>query len=61
MTYFDGGLAEVFRDETVTYASKLWTNSVQAELHVWASGFHGFDIFLPEAAASQASRTAKVA
>jgi hypothetical protein len=33
---------------------------VQAELHVWAGGFHGFDIFVPEAAVSQASRKAKL-
>ena len=59
-TYLDVGSAEVLRDETVAYASKLWANGVQAELHVWAGGFHGYDIFLPDAAVSQASRKTKV-
>lgn len=60
-TYLDVGSAEVFRDDVVAYASRLWANGVQAELHVWDGGFHGFDIFLPDAAVSQASRKAKVA
>ncbi|KAE8447534.1 hypothetical protein EG329_010664 [Mollisiaceae sp. DMI_Dod_QoI] len=60
-TYLDVGSAELLRDETVAYASRLWANGVQTELHVWAGGFHGFDIFLPDAAVSQASRKAKVA
>jgi len=60
-TYLDVGSAELLRDETVAFASRLWENGVQAELHVWAGGFHGFDIFLPDAAVSQASRKTKVA
>ncbi|RDW77804.1 esterase LipW [Coleophoma cylindrospora] len=60
-TYLDVGSAEVLRDDVVAYASKLWTNGIQAELHVWAGGFHGFDIFLPDVAVSQASRKAKMA
>jgi acetyl esterase/lipase len=58
--YLDVGSAEVFRDETVAYATKLWASGVQAELHVWAGGFHGFDIFLPDTAVSQAARKTKV-
>lgn len=59
-TFLDVGSAEVLRDETVAYASRLWAGGVQAELHVWPGGFHGFDIFLPDAAISRASREAKV-
>ncbi|KAK9486440.1 Alpha/Beta hydrolase protein [Lipomyces starkeyi] len=44
-TYLDAGSAEFLRDETVAYASKLWEKGVQAELHIWAGGMHGFDIF----------------
>jgi acetyl esterase/lipase len=58
--YLDVGSAEVLRDYTVAYASRLWANGVQAELHVWAGGFHGFDMFFPDAAVSQASRKARL-
>jgi acetyl esterase/lipase len=40
--FVDVGSAEVFRDEAVDYASRLWAAGVQAELHVWPGGFHGF-------------------
>jgi acetyl esterase/lipase len=60
-TYLDAGSAELLRDETVAYASRLWANGVQTELHIWAGGFHGFDIFFSDAAVSQASRKAKSA
>ncbi|PVH68148.1 alpha/beta-hydrolase [Cadophora sp. DSE1049] len=46
--YLDVGSAEVLRDDTVAYASRLW------------GGFHGFDTFLPDAAVAQASRKAKL-
>lgn len=45
--YLDVGSAEVFRDETVAYASGLWRDGIQAELHVWAGGAHGFDLMAP--------------
>lgn len=46
-TWIDVGSAELFRDENVAYASKLWECGVQAELHVWPGAWHGFDIFAP--------------
>ncbi|PRY13945.1 alpha/beta hydrolase [Kineococcus rhizosphaerae] len=46
-TYLDVGSAEVFRDETVAYASKLWEGGVAAELHVWPGGTHGWEAFIP--------------
>lgn len=58
-TFVDCGSAEVFRDEDVAYATALWAAGVQAELHVWAGGFHAFDSFAPHAAVSQASITAR--
>lgn len=45
--FIDCGSAELFRDEDVAYASALWAAGVQAELHVWPGGFHGFDIVAP--------------
>ncbi|MAP63476.1 MAG: lipase [Microbacterium sp.] len=58
-TYIDCGSAEVFRDEDVAYATALWAAGVQAELHVWAGGFHGFDTMAPQAAVSQAAIAAR--
>jgi len=51
--YLDCGSAEVFRDETVAYAGKLWAAGVQAELHVWPGAFHGFTSMQPHAALSR--------
>ncbi|MBC3193746.1 alpha/beta hydrolase [Pseudonocardia sp. C8] len=52
--YIDCGSAEVFRDEDVAYASALWAAGVQAELHVWPGGFHGFDLMAPESTLGKA-------
>jgi acetyl esterase/lipase len=57
--YIDCGSAEVFRDEDVAFASALWAAGVQAELHVWAGGFHAFEGFAPHAAVSQAALAAR--
>ncbi|GAA0941598.1 hypothetical protein GCM10009559_37240 [Pseudonocardia zijingensis] len=58
-TYLDAGSAEVFRDEVVQYASRLWACGTQAELHIWAGGYHGFDLFAPHAPVSVAARAAR--
>lgn len=58
--FLDVGSAETFRDEVVTYASRLWQAGGTAELHVWPGGFHGFDGFAPQAALSQAARRAQM-
>ncbi|HYQ67561.1 alpha/beta hydrolase [Actinophytocola sp.] len=55
-TYVDAGTAEVFRDEDVDYASRIWAAGGQAELHVWAGGFHGFDALYPQAQLSTEAR-----
>ncbi|ROQ41545.1 acetyl esterase/lipase [Frondihabitans sp. PhB188] len=52
-TYIDCGSAEVFRDEDVTFASRLWAAGVDAELHVWPGAFHGFTSMMPDAAISR--------
>ncbi|MEU4427742.1 alpha/beta hydrolase [Actinoplanes sp. NPDC024001] len=58
--FIDVGSAETFRDEDVTYASRIWQAGGQAELHVWPGGFHGFDMMVPQAAVSQEARAARV-
>ena len=55
-TYIDAGTAEVFRDEDVDYASRIWAAGGQAELHIWAGGFHGFDALYPNARISAVAR-----
>lgn len=58
-TFIDVGSADCFRDEDVAYASKLWECGVQAELHVWPGGNHGFKGMAPEALISKASTKAR--
>lgn len=55
-TYIDTGSAEVFRDEDAGYATRIWAAGGQAELHVWAGGFHGFDALYPQARISATAR-----
>ncbi|GAB3162249.1 alpha/beta hydrolase [Myceligenerans halotolerans] len=57
--FIDCGSAEVFRDEDVAYATALWQAGVQAELHVWPGGFHGFDMMAPHTALAQAMTAAR--
>jgi acetyl esterase/lipase len=57
--FIDVSTTETFRDEAIDYARKLWAAGVQAELHVWPGGFHGFDLFLPAAPISVKARAAR--
>ncbi|MET7508687.1 alpha/beta hydrolase fold domain-containing protein [Streptomyces albidoflavus] len=57
--FIEVGSAEVFRDEDVAYASALWRDGGQAELHVWPGGFHGFDLVAPHTAMAQAAVAAR--
>lgn len=59
--FIDVGTAEVFRDEAVAYATLLWKSGVQAELHVWPGGFHGFDVLAPNATLSINARETRSA
>lgn len=43
--FIDVGAVEIFRDEAVDYARRLWDARVDAELHVWPGAFHACDIF----------------
>jgi acetyl esterase/lipase len=51
--FIDVGSAETFRDEAVTYASRIWQAGGAAELHVWPGGFHGFALMAPQTALSK--------
>jgi acetyl esterase/lipase len=58
--YIDVGSAEVFRDEAVAYAVRIWQAGGQAELHVWPGGFHGFDGLVPQARISREAKAARL-
>jgi len=60
-TYLEVGSAEVFRDETVAYASGIWAAAGVAELHVWPGGYHLFELLAPDAVLSRASRATRQA
>jgi acetyl esterase/lipase len=57
--YIDVGSADTFRDEAVTYASRIWQAGGVAELHVWPGGYHAFDGVVPHAAISKAAVAAR--
>jgi acetyl esterase/lipase len=58
--FIDVGSAETFRDEDVTYATRIWQAGGDAELHVWTGGFHGFDGAVPDAAVSREAFEARL-
>ncbi|KPM35697.1 hypothetical protein AK830_g10881 [Neonectria ditissima] len=49
------GSAELFRDESIEYAQKLWAAGVQVDLHIWQGGFHLFDMLVPDHPGSKGS------
>ena len=59
-TFITVGSSEVFRDECVEYASRIWAAGGVADLHVWAGGFHGYEMFAPEAFVSGATVEARL-
>jgi acetyl esterase/lipase len=58
--YIDVGTVETFRDEAIDYAARLCRAGVNAELHMWAGGFHAFEGFAPQAAVSQAASATRL-
>lgn len=57
--FVEVGSAEMFRDEDIDYARRLWWAGVNCELHVWSGGFHGFDVFAPDSELARAARAAR--
>jgi len=60
-TFVDVGSAELFRSEGVAYAERLWAAGVDAELHVWSGGVHGFDALFPQTLLAADARSARSA
>ena len=57
--FIEAGSAEMFRDENVEYANRIWASGGTAELHIWSGGFHGFDFFAPETELARAALDAR--
>lgn len=58
-TFIDCATVELFRDEAIVYAQRIWAAGGAAELHVWPGGVHGFDRIAPSATLSVAARAAR--
>ncbi|MBT2456058.1 alpha/beta hydrolase fold domain-containing protein [Streptomyces sp. ISL-86] len=57
--YVEVGAFEALRDETISYAARLSSEGVDAELHVWGGAFHSFDEWVPDATVSHTARRAR--
>lgn len=57
--FIEAGSAEMFRDENVEYANRIWASGGTVELHIWSGGFHGFDFFAPETELARAAIDAR--
>jgi acetyl esterase/lipase len=47
-TFVAVGELDVFRDESLDYATRLRAEGVPVELHLYAGAFHAFDVFAPQ-------------
>ena len=59
-TFLDVGTAETFRDEVITFASRLALAGGDVELHLWPGAFHAFDFWVPAARLSQDAAEARI-
>lgn len=58
--FVEVGAAEIFRDEDVAYATRIWAAGGDAELHVWPGAYHGFDRVCPDAAITRAAKATRL-
>lgn len=52
-TFVGVGALDLFLEEDIAYAQRLMQAGVATELHVYPRAYHGFEMFLPEAAVSR--------
>jgi acetyl esterase/lipase len=55
-TFIGVGTVDCLRDESIDFAARLCRAGVPTELHVYAGGVHGFDMFAETAVARTAAR-----
>ncbi|GAA0343753.1 alpha/beta hydrolase [Actinoallomurus spadix] len=53
-TFIAAAELDVFRDEDLSYATRLQAAGVPVELHLYPGAYHAWDLFAPEAALSAA-------
>ena len=53
--YIEVGELDIFRDESIAYAQKLFAAGVSTELHVHPAVAHAFEAFVPGAEVSRRS------
>lgn len=58
-TFLDAGAVEVFRDQIISFASRLWAAGCAAELHVWSGAFHASDGVVADAPVSVEAHDAR--
>ncbi|MER6532181.1 alpha/beta hydrolase [Streptomyces sp. NPDC001508] len=58
-TFMEVGGRETFRDETIGYALRTSEAGVSVDLHVYAGGFHSYDLSAPDAAVSKITKTVR--
>lgn len=58
--YIEVGALDIFRDEDIDYAKRLFQAGVETELHVHPGAVHAFESFAPDAAVSQRSSADRV-
>lgn len=51
--YIECGSCDIFRDESVAYATAIWAAGGDAELHIWPGGYHGYEKYAPQALLTQ--------
>ncbi|KAF3389507.1 Carboxylesterase NlhH [Penicillium rolfsii] len=52
-TYLEIGNLDIFRDEVLSFASRIAAANIEVELHVYPGLPHGYDMFAPVSAAAQ--------
>ncbi|KAI3326625.1 alpha/beta hydrolase domain protein [Xylariaceae sp. AK1471] len=57
--YLDTGSVDLFREQSLRFASRIWRAGGDLALHIWPGAFHGFDTFAPAAALSVKSITTR--
>lgn len=59
--YIDVGSIDIFRDEDVEFAKRLWKVGTPAKLHVWPGVPHIFELFAPEIPITQTAIATRMA
>lgn len=57
--FIDVGSTDLFRDEDVAYAARIWQAGGSAELHVWPGACHAFESLAPQATISRDALAAR--